>query len=483
MDITRPVKFLLPTNFVVPNFYTNATPAQRGMALQIGADAMLHLQKRAMETVRAETHAETVRKMAEEYEIKQKEAGVETAASMTKLQTQLQKSEEALRLAKARLEALEAAAEAIRADAQKDARASIQDLVKSKDDQIQRLQATLEKQLELVTTKMEGLQHTMTKTFSSSKEKGSFGEALMENFIKRAFDCDVNLVSKEAQTADIRMTRKGGHQYFWEVKNYTRMINPDEIEKFRRDLRLHPDVKGGIFVSLRTGIVGKGRSGDIEMEFLEDGRPIVFLSHFMSREDPVYALQALRPFFDMIEMVSKPVKSEGEAVMALQAKAALVTNLLQGHALSVGKYKNSLAMHRKRMDSMFSEFQVFVMEAEAQLQVLLRVALGTEEETGVVQEEVETVLNPALFKKEKLSDYADGRMKDFIKWLLSATEAQEGAQMETKELLEKAKSAGYAEKWVRGLREEVFQESAWPKNTRFMHGVRLVQAPTLSSTQ
>jgi hypothetical protein len=349
----------------------------------------------------------------------------------------------------------------------------VQELIASKDEQIAQLQTTLERTMDTMGKRVESLQNSMTKTFSSSKDKGTLGELMMEGFLKKAFDCDIQVVSKEAQTADIRMSRQGG-SYFWEVKNYTRMVTTEEVQKFRRDLRLHPDVRGGILVSLRQGIVGCQRGGDIEVEFLEDGRFVLFLSHFMSHDDPVFYLQTLRPFFDTIESMSKPVKDEVEAVRSLELKAALMTNLLRSHAQVISRHKNSLVGHRKRMDTMFAEFQGYVLEAEAQLQTMLRVAMGDDDTSAEVQSEADTVLPGAIFKKRCLADYADDRSREFVKWLLATTEVDADSQVEIKDIIEKAKTT-YPEKYVRGLREELFQDAAWPKGSRFLVGLRLLK--------
>ena len=45
-------------------------------------------------------------------------------------------------------------------------------------------------------------------------------------------------------------------------------------------------------------------------------------------------------------------------------------------------------------------------------------------------------------------------------------------QVELKDLLEKARTAGYGEKWVRALRDDLFQELAWAKGARHLLGLR-----------
>jgi hypothetical protein len=278
-------------------------------------------------------------------------------------------------------------------------------------------------------------------------------------------------VSKDAQTADIRMLRGPDMEIFWECKNYTRMVSSEEIEKFRRDLRLHPEIRVGCLVSLRTGIVGKSRGGDIDMELLEDGRPILFLGNLMAREDVVFYLQTLRPFFQAVEALARPIRGDSETVRLLEAKAALVANLLRSHAQSVAKHRNALVSHRKRTDSMFVEFQGYILESETQLQSLLRVAMGGEEDATAVEKDVGTALNPNVFVKDRLSDL-DGRAKAFVSWLLEVAEPREGTQLEIKELLDRAKERGFSEKFVRDCREDLFQGYAWARGARYILGLR-----------
>lgn len=476
-ETVQEVCIQVPGSFVVPELYLTEGPHEVAKALTLGAEAYALLTKKATDLVRRETHAEAVKEATQDYErrLEETQAAAETAAR--KLKKERVQLEEALAAAQARIDALEQSAGSLRSAAQKEARETYQELLATKEEQIARLQKTLEKQLEGVTSRVESLQNSITKTFASSKEKGSLGETIVEAMLKKAFDCDVSVVSKDAQTADIRMTRGPDCEIFWEVKNYTRMVSTEEVEKFRRDLRLHPGVRGGCLVSLRTGIVGRSRGGDIDIEFLEDGRFVLFLSNFMSREDPIFYLQTLRPLFQTIETLSKPVQQESEAVAALQAKAALITNLLRSHCAAVAKHRNSLVTHKKRSDAMFMEFQGYVLEAETQLQTLLRIAMGAGTGTGFAgdaedaQREAETHLSSLVFTKERLSDL-EGRTKAFVAWLLEATEAREGTQLEVKELLERAKEKGFGEKFVRELREDVFQPVAWARGARHILGLR-----------
>lgn len=458
--------FRVPRAYTLPPFYNHASPAEIAAALTFGAEAHESLQRKVTDTVRKETHADAVQRALEEHRTTVAELEAAHERAVAKLRAEAA-------AAKLRVEALEQAASSLRAQVQREARETMVDVVKGKDEQIQRLEAMLEKQMAAVVGKVEGLQNSFTKTFSSSKEKGALGELIVEQFLKKAFDCDVQLVSKDAQTADMRMVRGPQAEYFWEIKNYTRMVTTEEIEKFRRDMRLHPGILAGCLVSMRTGIVGKSRGGDIDVEFLEDGRCIVFIGNLMAREDVVFYLQTLRPLFQTLETFAKPAKEESETVRVLQAKATLVANLLRSHSVSVAKHRNALLQHKKRSEAMFTEFQGYVLESETQLQTLLRITMGDENDSDAAVREVDTVLPAFVFSKGRLADL-EGRTKEFVAWLLGATEAREGTQLEIKDLLERAKGQGFGEKFVRETREELFQPAAWARGSRFVLGLRWV---------
>jgi hypothetical protein len=441
--------------------YLEAHEEQIALALTLGADAVAFIGRQAATAAQTDLEEQAMKDATREFE--------RTSAT---LQTKLKKAEEAARASALRVEAMELEASSLRAQIQKEVTKSFEGLLQAKEQQVQQATEVANRAIESVGRKVEGLQYAMTKTFSSSKEKGTLGEMIMEEFLKKAYDCSVEVISKEAQTADIRMIRALG-AYFWEVKNYTRMVSKEEVEKFRRDLRLHPDVRGGVLVSLRQGIVGHNKGGDVDLEFLEDGRFILYMGNFMSHEDPVFFLQSLRPFFECIEAMAKPVKDDSEAVRALQIKATLITNLLRNHKDSVTKHKNSLVGHKRRMDTMFTEFQGYMLEADAQLQTILRVAMGDDTDSAEALDEVQNKLDTRHFKKGCVADYAEEKVRDFVKWFMSATEPVEGSTIEIKDLVEKGK-AQFSDKFVRGLREEVFQEAVWGKGSRVLVGFRLI---------
>ena len=465
MEITLSV----PLSYNLPSFYVDADPKVIALALSLGAEAYSSLEGRAVALARSETQTAAVAAVTADFKQSIEDIQADYKQQLKRLAQEKLRAEETAALTQSSLALIESQQSLSRTQIQKETKESYAELLKAKEAQINTLQRTLEQQIEGRSGKVELLQNSITRTFSSSKEKGSYGENFMEGMLKKAFDCEIQVVSKDAQSADIRMIRGEGLQYFWEIKNYGRAITTEEVEKFRRDMRLHPEVCAGFFVSLKTGITGHNRGGDIDIELMEDGRFIVYISNLMMREDIVFYMQTLRPLLQVVEAAAKPVKTDSDMVRALEMRSAVITNLLRSHAVSIAKHKNSLVSHRKRTDQMFAEFQTYLMESDTQLQNVLRIAIGTEEESDELQRDAETYLPALVFSKERLSDL-EGRTKSFAAWLLGATEVREGEYIKIKDLVDKAKEKGFSEKFVRESRD-LFQPTAWAARSQIVEGL------------
>ena len=443
----------IPLLCAIPTFYEEAGQQDIALALQLGAEAVIHLKGSAMEMVRNETHSESVKHYEGEVAAVKREAAKER-----------EKVEELLRKANQSLQGQEQTLQEYREKCQKEARASTLELVAMKDKQIYDLREELARSMDSMGRKFDTLHNSLVKTLSSSKEKGELGEGIMEDLIKKAYDCDVSIISRGRETADIRMTRAEG-AYFWEVKNYTRMVSKEEVEKFKRDLRLHPDVRGGMLVSLNQGIVGKTRAGDIDLEFLEDGRFILYLSHLLKKDDVIFYLQTLRPFLECMEQKKHAVEETSD----LQQKTRLILTLLRSHEQSVVKHKNSITGHKARIAAMFTEFQAYLSESESQVRTLLRVAVGSEDEMDVLVSDTSATLPLQIFSKDTLAAYSE-KEREFVKWILEVCKVNGDGEIQIIELIGKGKGSGFSEKFGRGARE-CFQEGAWKKGAQVIRGL------------
>ena len=107
-----------------------------------------------------------------------------------------------------------------------------------------------------------------------------------------------------------------------------------------------------------------------------------------------------------------------------------------------------------------------VKQAETELVSTLKELLSEEEQQGIVQ----GVLNPELYTKQNLLDCTE-KEKKLIAWFQQHCIENSKAELETKELQERLKEAGFKEKELTEARK-ILQECVWPKGAKKLKGFR-----------
>jgi hypothetical protein len=94
--------------------------------------------------------------------------------------------------------------------------------------------------------------------------KGSMGEDLVMDIIIEKFNnlCVEN-TSKIPHSGDIQVRLSSGNVIIIEVKNYNKTIDQEQLDKLKFDMMFN-NVRGAIFLSLNSGIVGK-KKFDLEI--------------------------------------------------------------------------------------------------------------------------------------------------------------------------------------------------------------------------
>lgn len=72
---------------------------------------------------------------------------------------------------------------------------------------------------------------------------------------------------------------------FFEMKNYTSDIRTDEVTKFLRDMKEHPEVRVGVFISLNTRITGKDKDKPISIEWVNDSQCAIYVQSFKELDE------------------------------------------------------------------------------------------------------------------------------------------------------------------------------------------------------
>ena len=452
MNVT--VSFSVPSSFVVPNFFRSATPEETGYAIQMGAKVYESMYTSIAEDIRGECNTEIVEELEKKYS-REKRA-----------------LEERLENLKLKLKDDENINQGIREQVKHQMQDMYRNLLDEKDRQIRRLEEQVGVEMRTLQEKFLSMKDSVSRQLGS-QEKGKVGEVAMEDILKKSFGqtegFDLVSTGKEAQRGDHIMLYKS-LKVMWEIKNYTRMVNKDEVEKLHRDMRSNPDVGIACMVSLYSGIVGHVKGGDIDVEVLEDGRMIMYLTNFYKRDDPLLYLQALRPFFDLIE--AKPVKGgylESEEASKLEFKMKIVHHILLNHQKTLHSLYNSLIQQKKKTEQMNTELLALIRQAEMECTNSLKELLQESEHT---ESDTDATLNPELFTKTALVDLT-ATQKKFIQWFKEACVEEKGAEVESKKFQEAYKDTFKTEKEMKEIRE-LFQETVWLKGGKKVKGIRFI---------
>ncbi len=459
------VTFHLPSNFELPDFYNKETPERIALALRLGAESVDYMVKNATDIIREETHEQTAKQLEGKYIV-----------LFEKEKRERRRLEDALEQAKEHLSAVEKANASWQKDLRERAESMMAPVLHAKDKEIEDLKDML-RMIQDLGLKFDKMSDTYTKTQNNSYLKGRAGETQVEELLKLSLDCEIYPVHKEAYAGDYHMIRgKGKYKYLIDSKDYSRMVNQQEIEKLHRDLRINADVVGAIMISLNSGISGHSRSGDIDIEFNEAGKPIVYIGNLKRRDEIPILFASLRPFFEVVEQSvqtqNKSTSQTSEEAHRLQSQMGLVSNLIRNHLQSMMNMKNIFVNHKRKTDAMYNEQLALLLQQEGAVKNLLAVALGDAELLRHAVQDTEMPLPSSIFRKTARTELTEGENK-FVEWMEKTFDFEDGKELDLKVFMEKALEGGFKEKEFRAMREKLFVDSAWAKGGKKVYGFAL----------
>jgi hypothetical protein len=460
MERVQELTFQVPLSFQLPRFYEQQSPERVALALRIGAQAVENLFLSIADQIREEQNSELVGQLEKKFLKKQEQ-----------YERERRTLEESLEHLRAKFSLDESLKTDMRHQLMAEAKHMYKEVLEEKDKTIHLLKDQLAGLKEQLTGEVRTLNDKISRQLGS-QEKGKAGEVSMEDMIKKAYgmspNFDLQSVGREAQKGDHIMEYKS-IRAMWEIKNYTRMVSKEEVEKLHRDMRANPDVSLAIMVSLQSGIVGHSKAGDIDLEVLEDGRLVVYITNLFRRDDPILYIQSLRPILDITESrKDKKIMTSNEEIEALRFKVKVVHHILLKHQKTLSTLHNSVVQQKKKMDQMNSEFMALLREAESECKNSLQELLSNED--GASESALDT-LNPELFTKTTMVELTK-HQKTFVEWLRETCEEDPDGEIESKKFLEALKPTLKTERELKEVRE-LLQDSVWPKGGKKIKGLRL----------
>lgn len=282
MAQAKSVSLTVPISFEIPHHLLKATPEQVEHALRL-ADALLE----------AGIH------FHQNYDLKHLKEKIKHLESTTVETVR----EEALRIAKAEMRAEVMGKDTLVSELRRQ--------ITNKEKDFEDLRYEKQKLYEKLTTKeqkVEELQDKLQERIaiqSNSSKRGLEGEKDFEALTKNMKPWTLESVGKTKESADFRASIHSLEVRF-EVKNHETLVPYiKNVDKFERDMKVHPSTKVGIFVALTARI--EKMDDSITMRWTEDKQLLVYIPQFLSRdmtytydliESLIRTMRHWRPYFE-----------------------------------------------------------------------------------------------------------------------------------------------------------------------------------------
>lgn len=465
---TKEIKLYVSEDYTVPSFFTGLLPEDTQQILTLASIAYESIQSEYNKSNNEAIYTTLQKEATKTYEPQLARATELVASLKDRLQNETS----------ARLETEKRVRD--------EERRNREDLLKEKDSRIQALETQVQQRLNVVEQTFKDSSRSLTDGFqtfkeqllktSGSQKKGALGETVFSDFVQRVFGSvglketfSLEDVGKEGRMGDLKMSWKN-HTVLWEVKNYTRAINQDEVNKFHRDMESNPNISLGVMVSLTTGITGHQKTGNIDLEELRDGRICIYINNFLNQEDPNNMLQSLKPFMETFLNHRKPLTvdetSEAKAQLErFELQHSILLRLIQNHQDATRKFKNTMANAKKRTDQIWIELTTEMRESENQVKLLLETILDKSWAKEESTEKQTLTIPDYVFRHNSLSMYNDKERK-FIEDTLKAFTFSEEYTSPSKIVKEIYKNLGYSSDQVDNMRPRVFQDNVWGKGMK-----------------
>jgi hypothetical protein len=125
----------------------------------------------------------------------------------------------------------------------------------------------------------DALKVTYSKDLVSS-QKGKQGEKEIDELVAEFTRWGPLINTSKLPHATDRSCKIKGCDTFFEVKNYADDVPSKEVAKFQRDMEEHADVPLGVFISLKTNIVGKKGGNFIQFEWTSHSQLLIYINSF-----------------------------------------------------------------------------------------------------------------------------------------------------------------------------------------------------------
>lgn len=191
----------------------------------------------------------------------------------------------------------------------------------------------------------------MSNITNVSSKKGQEGENWVFNELVRQFkSSQVEDCHAKGHKGDFTVAQ-GEMKGMFESKNYTRNVPKREIKKFRSDIENNADLRYGIMLSLKSGIVNHN---DLSLEFCA-GKPLVYLH--MVKDEPF----KIKIAYDICQLILKNIDcfdiTKEETQLKLKEKVKVITSRHKSLFCKVTDFSNDM---KNTLNDQWRDFEEFL---------------------------------------------------------------------------------------------------------------------------
>jgi len=465
----------VPFSFVIPQILATTTPEENAFILELGCKAFSQVHQQIDAKHNKDLYTRLEQAAREAYIKKERELAASLAEKDQLLSGTKRKLEEEVSLRQNTERTI-----------RQEERRNREEICKEKDARIESLQADLQRSLRQVEAAVslsnKGLEANFNqfkeqffKMTTSSQSKGKGAEVIFEELLKRSFgatsigdDFSIqNFGQQEGHKGDIHMTMRG-LKSMWEIKNYAKIVDSKEIQKFHQDMMTNPDISVGVMVSMCSGIQGHTKAGDIDLYPMHDGRMCIYINNFEKHEDPQYYLQSLQPFLEifskqhkkLIEVKDKDDDDVTAELEKLKKTHAVVQLMLREHQKKTVDLRNMFNGAKKKNEQIWTELQVKLKDTEQSTKQMLRTLLEIDDEEVASASKPNEDIFFKPFDYEVLSD-EQRKFVDLVRRNFNFVDDVELAAKDVRDVLK----AELSERLIIKMQETMVLEEAWKKGS------------------
>ena len=191
----------------------------------------------------------------------------------------------------------------------------------------------------------------MSNITNVSSKKGQEGENWVFNELVRQFkSSQVEDCHAKGHKGDFTVSQ-GEMKGMFESKNYTRNVPKREIKKFRSDIENNADLRYGVMLSLKSGIVNHN---DLSLEFCA-GKPLVYLH--MVKDEPF----KIKIAYDICQLILKNIDcfdiTKEETQLKLKEKVKVITSRHKSLVCKVTDFSNDM---KNTLNDQWRDFEEFL---------------------------------------------------------------------------------------------------------------------------